>query len=115
MTAPEIRNGATIVPAGICDVVSSRLRHGCQAATRDDGRGDSALPVIGAHPQALAELRAGVAVVTALANGREAEVRGQRLRFARAPDGHLDVWVAADGAKAVALRAAPAGRRSRRR
>ncbi len=67
------------------------------------GRGDSALRVIGAQPQTLAELRACVAVVKALANGREAEVRGQRLRFAWAADSRLDVWVAAYGPKALAL------------
>src|ERR671926_1278725 len=67
------------------------------------GRGDSALRVIGGTPQTLAELRACVEVVRALANGREAEVRGQRLRFAWAPDSRLEVWVAAYGPKALAL------------
>jgi probable F420-dependent oxidoreductase len=67
------------------------------------GRGDSALRVIGATPQTLAELRACVEVVKALGNGREAEVRGQRLRFGWAPDSRLEVWVAAYGPKALAL------------
>jgi probable F420-dependent oxidoreductase len=67
------------------------------------GRGDSALRVIGSTPQTLAELRACVEVVKALANGREAEVRGQRLRFAWAPESRLEVWVAAYGPKALAL------------
>jgi probable F420-dependent oxidoreductase len=67
------------------------------------GRGDSALRVIGATPQTLAELRECVEVIRTLANGREAEVRGQRLRFAWAPDSRLEVWVAAYGPKALAL------------
>src|ERR687889_1494425 len=67
------------------------------------GRGDSALRVIGSTPQTLAELRACVEVIRALANGREADVRGQRLRFAWAPDSRLEVWVAAYGPKALAL------------
>jgi probable F420-dependent oxidoreductase len=67
------------------------------------GRGDSALRVIGATPQTLAELRACVQVIRDLANGREAEVRGQRLRFAWAQDSRLEVWVAAYGPKALAL------------
>jgi probable F420-dependent oxidoreductase len=67
------------------------------------GRGDSALRVIGGTPQTLAQLRACVEVIRALANGREAEVRGQRLRFAWAPDSRLEVWVAAYGPKALAL------------
>jgi probable F420-dependent oxidoreductase len=67
------------------------------------GRGDSALRVIGGTPQTLAQLRACVEVIQALANGREADVRGQRLRFAWAPDSRLEVWVAAYGPKALAL------------
>jgi probable F420-dependent oxidoreductase len=67
------------------------------------GRGDSALRVIGGRPQTLAELRACVEVVRDLANGREADVRGQRLRFAWAPDSRLEVWVAAYGPKALAV------------
>jgi probable F420-dependent oxidoreductase len=67
------------------------------------GRGDSALRVIGGKPQTLAELRTCVEVVRALANGREADVRGQRLRFAWAPDSRLEVWVAAYGPKALAV------------
>jgi probable F420-dependent oxidoreductase len=67
------------------------------------GRGDSALRVIGGRPQTLTELRACVEMVRALANGGEAEVRGQRLRFAWAPDSRLEVWVAAYGPKALAV------------
>ena len=67
------------------------------------GRGDSALRVIGGRPQTLAELRACVEVIRELANGGEADVRGQRLRFAWAPDSRLEVWGAAYGPKALAL------------
>jgi probable F420-dependent oxidoreductase len=67
------------------------------------GRGDSALRVIGSTPQTLAELRACVEVVKALGNGLEADVRGQRLRFAWAAESRLEVWVAAYGPKALAL------------
>ena len=67
------------------------------------GRGDSALRVIGSTPQTLAELRACVEVIKALGNGREADVRGQRLRFAWAAESRLEVWVAAYGPRALAL------------
>jgi probable F420-dependent oxidoreductase len=67
------------------------------------GRGDSALRVIGGTPQTLAELRACIQVIRELANGREADVRGQRLRFTWASDSRLEVWVAAYGPKALAL------------
>jgi probable F420-dependent oxidoreductase len=67
------------------------------------GRGDSALRVLGAKPQTLAELRECVQVIQGLGNGREVEMRGQRLKFAWAPDSRLEVWVAAYGPKALAL------------
>jgi probable F420-dependent oxidoreductase len=67
------------------------------------GRGDSALRVLGARPQTLAELRECVQVIQGLGNGREVELRGQKLRFTWAPDSRLEVWVAAYGPKALAL------------
>jgi probable F420-dependent oxidoreductase len=67
------------------------------------GRGDSALRVLGAKPQTLAELRECVQVIQGLANGRTVELRGRELRFAWAPDSRLQVWVAAYGPKALAL------------
>ena len=67
------------------------------------GRGDSALRVLGARPQTLAELRDCVEAIKGLCNGREVELRGRRLRFAWAPDSRLEVWVAAYGPKALAL------------
>jgi len=67
------------------------------------GRGDSALRVLGATPQTLAELRECVQVIKALGNGESVELRGRQLRFAWAPDSRLEVWVAAYGPKALAL------------
>jgi probable F420-dependent oxidoreductase len=67
------------------------------------GRGDSALRVLGAKPQTLAELRECVRVIQGLGNGREVELRGRKLSFAWAPDSRLEVWVAAYGPKALAL------------
>jgi probable F420-dependent oxidoreductase len=67
------------------------------------GRGDSALRVLGATPQTLAQLREAVQVIKGLANGRPVTLRGRELRFAWAPESRLDVWVAAYGPKALAL------------
>jgi probable F420-dependent oxidoreductase len=63
------------------------------------GRGDSALRVIGAPPQTLAQLRESVEVIKALANGGTAK----GLSLAWAPHSRLDVWVAAYGPKALKL------------
>ncbi|MEX5707363.1 TIGR03842 family LLM class F420-dependent oxidoreductase [Parafrankia sp. FMc6] len=67
------------------------------------GRGDSAVRVLNGRPTTLATLRECVAVVRALANGREAEVNGAKLRFPWGTDSRLDVWIAAYGPKALAL------------
>jgi probable F420-dependent oxidoreductase len=67
------------------------------------GRGDSALRVLGAHPNTLAELRECVQVIKALGNGGKVTLRDRELQFAWAPDSRLQVWVAAYGPKALAL------------
>jgi probable F420-dependent oxidoreductase len=67
------------------------------------GRGDSALRVLGAQPQTLAQLREAVQVIKGLANGEQVTLRGRQLQFAWARDSRLEVWVAAYGPKALAL------------
>ena len=67
------------------------------------GRGDSALRVLGARPNTLAELRECVQVIKALGNGGTVTLRDRELQFAWAPDSRLQVWVAAYGPKALAL------------
>ena len=67
------------------------------------GRGDSALRVLGAQPQTLAQLREAVQVIRGLANGEKVTLRGRELQFAWAPASRLEVWVAAYGPKALAL------------
>ncbi len=67
------------------------------------GRGDSALRVLGAQPQTLAQLREAVQVIKGLGNGEQVTLRGRQLQFAWAPDSRLEVWVAAYGPKALAL------------
>ncbi|MBU2668468.1 TIGR03842 family LLM class F420-dependent oxidoreductase [Actinoplanes bogorensis] len=67
------------------------------------GRGDSALRVLGAPPQSLAQLRESIGVIRGLANGEKVQLRGTEQQFAWAPDSRLEVWVAAYGPKALAL------------
>jgi probable F420-dependent oxidoreductase len=66
------------------------------------GRGDSAVRVARGRPATLADLRDAVAVIRALANGREVERNGVRLRLPWNPDSRLDVWIAGYGPKALA-------------
>ncbi|MEU3372309.1 TIGR03842 family LLM class F420-dependent oxidoreductase [Streptomyces sp. NPDC006711] len=67
------------------------------------GRGDSAMRVAGRKPNTLARLGEAIGVIRDLAEGREAEVEGQRLRLPWVKDGKLPVWMAAYGPKALAL------------
>ncbi|WP_416753932.1 TIGR03842 family LLM class F420-dependent oxidoreductase [Streptomyces sp. FW42] len=67
------------------------------------GRGDSAMRVAGRKPNTLARLGEATEVIRDLAEGREAEVDGQRMRLPWVRDGRLPVWMAAYGPKALAL------------
>ncbi|MDT3727612.1 TIGR03842 family LLM class F420-dependent oxidoreductase [Streptomyces sp. DSM 41972] len=67
------------------------------------GRGDSAMRVAGREPNTLARLGEAIEVIRDLAEGREAEVDGQRMRLPWVRDGKLPVWMAAYGPKALAL------------
>ncbi|MEV0258168.1 TIGR03842 family LLM class F420-dependent oxidoreductase [Streptomyces sp. NPDC050732] len=67
------------------------------------GRGDSAMRVAGRKPNTLARLAEAIDVIRDLAEGREADIGGQRLRLPWVRDGKLPVWMAAYGPKALAL------------
>ncbi|QEV21179.1 TIGR03842 family LLM class F420-dependent oxidoreductase [Streptomyces alboniger] len=67
------------------------------------GRGDSAMRVAGRRPNTLARLGEAIDVIRDLAEGREADVDGQRLRLPWVREGKLPVWMAAYGPKALAL------------
>ncbi|MFI0776873.1 TIGR03842 family LLM class F420-dependent oxidoreductase [Streptomyces sp. NPDC021212] len=67
------------------------------------GRGDSAMRVAGRRPNTLARLGEAIDAIRDLAEGREAEVDGGRMRLPWVKDGRLPVWMAAYGPKALAL------------
>ncbi len=67
------------------------------------GRGDSAVRTINGKPVRLAELRACIEVIRALANGEAAEYKGSTIRFPWNPHSRLPIWVAGYGPKALAL------------
>ncbi|EST38173.1 N5,N10-methylene tetrahydromethanopterin reductase [Streptomycetaceae bacterium MP113-05] len=67
------------------------------------GRGDSAMRVAGRRPNTLARLSEAMSVIRDLAEGRETVVDGTPLRLPWVRDGHLPVWMAAYGPKALAM------------
>jgi probable F420-dependent oxidoreductase len=74
------------------------------------GRGDSAVRVTGGKPTTLAELGAAMHVIKELAEGRDVELNGTKVRLPWAADqpGTLPVWMAGYGPKALALAGAKA-------
>ncbi|MGZ4312559.1 MAG: TIGR03842 family LLM class F420-dependent oxidoreductase [Solirubrobacteraceae bacterium] len=67
------------------------------------GRGDSAVRTINGKPVKLAELRACIEVVRALANGQSIEYKGTPIRFPWSPESRLPIWVAGYGPNALKL------------
>src|SRR5665213_3582034 len=67
------------------------------------GRGDSAVRAVNGKPATLANLRDCVHVVRELANGRDVDYNGGRLRLPWAAKSALEIWIAAYGPKALAL------------
>jgi probable F420-dependent oxidoreductase len=67
------------------------------------GRGDSALRVIGRTPASLATLDEAIGVIKDLAEGRPARLGETSVTIPWVRDGHLDVWMAAYGPRALEL------------
>ncbi|MGW8377017.1 TIGR03842 family LLM class F420-dependent oxidoreductase [Streptomyces sp. ODS28] len=67
------------------------------------GRGDSAMRFAGRRPTTLARLSAAMRTIRDLAEGRETDLEGHRLRIPWVEGGRLPVWMAAYGPKALAM------------
>jgi probable F420-dependent oxidoreductase len=67
------------------------------------GRGDSARRVLGRKPTTLAQVEEAMHVIKELAEGREIDVSGVKVRIPWVRDGKLDVWMAGYGPKALNL------------
>jgi probable F420-dependent oxidoreductase len=65
------------------------------------GRGDSAMRVLGRTPASLATLARAIGVIRDLAEGREVDYDGTKVRIPWVHDGRLEVWMAAYGPKAL--------------
>jgi probable F420-dependent oxidoreductase len=108
MVGPFVTNPATRDPtvtastfATLNDMFGNRTICGI-------GRGDSARRVLGRPPTTLAQTEDAIHVIKELAEGRAIETPVGEVRIPWVRDGHLDVWMAAYGPKALAL----AGRRA---
>ncbi|MFM7828312.1 MAG: TIGR03842 family LLM class F420-dependent oxidoreductase [Actinomycetota bacterium] len=66
-------------------------------------RCDSAVRVTNGKPTTLATLRESIHVIRELANGREVDYNGSKIKFEWASKSRCEVWVAAYGPKALQL------------
>jgi probable F420-dependent oxidoreductase len=67
------------------------------------GRGDSARRVLGRKPTTLAQVEDAMHVIKELAEGRDIDVAGSKVRIPWIKDSKLDVWMAGYGPKALNL------------
>ena len=67
------------------------------------GRGDSVVRVLGRKPTTLRQLEEAMRVIKELAEGREVDYAGTKVRIPWVRDGMLDVWMAGYGPKALSL------------
>jgi probable F420-dependent oxidoreductase len=67
------------------------------------GRGDSARRVLGRKPTTLAEVEDAMHIIKELAEGREIDAAGVKVRIPWVRDGRLEVWMAGYGPKALSL------------
>jgi probable F420-dependent oxidoreductase len=67
------------------------------------GSGDPARRVLGKKPATLAPVEEAIRIIKNLAEGREADIGGNKARIPWVKNGKLDVWMAGYGPKALAL------------
>ena len=67
------------------------------------GRGDSAVRVLGRRPTTLTQVEEAMHTIKELAEGRQIDVAGVKIRIPWVRDGKLDVWMAGYGPKALSL------------
>ena len=67
------------------------------------GRGDSVVRVLGRKPTTLRQLEEAMHVIKELAEGREVDYSGVKVRISWVSDGKLDVWMAGYGPRALSL------------
>jgi probable F420-dependent oxidoreductase len=103
MVGPLVTNPATRDPsvtaslfATLNDMFGNRTICGI-------GRGDSARRVLGKKPATLAHVEESIRVIKDLAEGRETDIDGKKVRITWVENGELDVWMAGYGPKALAL------------
>src|ERR687891_2022384 len=103
MVGPFVTNPATRDPTVTASLFATLNEGFGNRTICGIGRGDSARRVLGKKPTTLAETEEAMHVIKELAEGREIETPAGEVRIPWVRDGHLDVWMAGYGPKALAL------------
>jgi probable F420-dependent oxidoreductase len=103
VVGPLVTNPATRDPSVLASMFATLNEMYGNRTVCAIGRGDSALRVIGRKPATLAEVGRVMRVVKDLAEGREAELNGVKVKLPWVRESVLPVWMAAYGPKALRL------------
>ena len=108
MVGPFVTNPATRDPSVTASVFATLNEMFGNRTICGIGRGDSAQRVLGRKPATLGQVERAMHVIKELAEGREVDYGGTRVRIPWLRGGRLEVWMAGYGPKALSL----AGRRA---
>jgi probable F420-dependent oxidoreductase len=103
LVGPFVTNPATRDPSVTASLFATLNDMFGNRAICGIGRGDSAMRVLGRKPTTLAQVEEAMHVIKELAEGREIDVAGVKVRIPWVRDGKLDVWMAGYGPKALNL------------
>ena len=101
MVGPFVTNPATRDPTVTASLFATLNEGFGNRTICGIGRGDSARRVLGKPPTTLAETEEAMHVIKELAEGREVDFGGTKVRISWVKDGRLDVWMAGYGPKAL--------------
>jgi probable F420-dependent oxidoreductase len=101
IVGPFVTNPATRDPSVTASVFATLNDMFGNRTVCGIGRGDSAQRVLGRKPTRLAEVEEAMYIIKELAEGREVDYDGTKVRIPWVGDGKLDVWMAGYGPKAL--------------
>jgi probable F420-dependent oxidoreductase len=103
MVGPMVTNPATRDPSVTASLFATLNDMFGNRTVCGIGRGDSAQRVLGRKPATLAQVEGAMRVIKELAEGREVDYGGTKVRIPWVRDGGLEVWMAGYGPKALGV------------
>ena len=101
IVGPLVTNPATRDPSVTASVFATLNDMFGNRTVCGIGRGDSAQRVLGRKPTRLSEVEEAMYIIKELAEGREVDYDGSKVRIPWVRDGRLEVWMAGYGPRAL--------------